>query len=103
MINGGQYFAKDYTVDGTTATANIPGDSMETGPSMEAVEDPKLVGPGTGALGRSTLTGYRLLPESPARGTGKLIENPGGRDFWGVPVPSCGKTDRGASQSNDCN
>jgi hypothetical protein len=39
VINGGQYFAKDYTVDGTTATANIPGDSMETGPSMEAVEE----------------------------------------------------------------
>ena len=39
VINGGQYFAKDYTIDGTTATANIPGDSMETGPSMEAVEE----------------------------------------------------------------
>ena len=65
--------------------------------------DPTLVGPGTGALGRSTLAGYHLLPESPARGTGKLIEKSSGQDFWGAPVPSCGKTDRGASQSNDCN
>jgi hypothetical protein len=38
----------------------------------------------------------------PARGTGKLIEGSGGRDFWGDAVPSCGKTDRGAAQSGHC-
>jgi len=64
--------------------------------------DPKFVAPGTGARGWATLAGYRLLPDSPARGTGKLIEGSGARDFWGEAVPSCGKTDRGAAQSGDC-
>jgi hypothetical protein len=40
--------------------------------------DPKFSAPGTGGLGRSTLSGYHLLPESPARGTGKFIEKTGG-------------------------
>ena len=39
VVNGGQWFTKEYTVDGTSATSSIPGDSMETGPSMEAVEE----------------------------------------------------------------
>jgi hypothetical protein len=60
------------------------------------------VAPGVGGLGRATLVGYRLLPDSPARGTGKTVESNGGRDFWGEAVPSCGKTDRGASQSDHC-
>ncbi|HMD85498.1 MAG TPA: right-handed parallel beta-helix repeat-containing protein [Terriglobia bacterium] len=64
--------------------------------------DPQFVAPGTGGFGRSTLSGYRLLPRSPARGTGKLIEKNGGQDFWGNLVPSWGNADRGASQSNDC-
>jgi len=64
--------------------------------------DPRLVAPGTGGLGRSTLSGYHLLPDSTARGTGIAIENNGGRDFFGAAVPSCGKTDRGASQSDHC-
>ena len=37
VVNGAQWFVKDYTIDGTTGTANVRGDSMETGPSMEAV------------------------------------------------------------------
>src|SRR5882724_6728188 len=39
VINGGQWFTKDYTVDGTSATSSIPGDSQETGPGMEAVQE----------------------------------------------------------------
>ena len=39
VINGTQTFTKDFTVDGTSATAQIQGDSMEVGPSMEAVEE----------------------------------------------------------------
>jgi hypothetical protein len=65
--------------------------------------DPKFIAPGTGGFGRATLAGYRLLPESPARRAGKFIEKTGGQDFWGSKVPSCGKTDRGASQSDHCN
>jgi Right handed beta helix region len=64
--------------------------------------DPMLDAPGTAGFGRSALAGYELQPGSPAVGAGKMIEKNGGKDFWGKPVPSCGKTDRGASQSNDC-
>ncbi len=39
VINGTQTFTKDFTVDGTSATAQIQGDSLETGPSMEAVDE----------------------------------------------------------------
>jgi hypothetical protein len=39
VVNGTQNFTKDYTVDGTSATASIPGDSFETGPTMEAIEE----------------------------------------------------------------
>jgi len=68
--------------------------------------DPKLIAPGEAdfGLGRGllSLSGYRLQPESPAIRTGKAIESNGGRDFWGQPVPSCGGTDRGASQAQGC-
>jgi hypothetical protein len=39
VINGGQWFTKDYTVDGTSATSSIKGDSLETGPGLEAVAE----------------------------------------------------------------
>jgi len=39
VINGAQWFAKDFTIDGTSGTASIRGNSMETGPSMEAVQE----------------------------------------------------------------
>jgi len=64
--------------------------------------DPKLIGPGSGEHGGASLSGYRLRADSPARKAGRLIENNGGRDFWGNAVPSCKETDRGAAQSDDC-
>ena len=39
VINGTQGFTKDITIDGTSATAQIQGDSMEVGPTMEAVQE----------------------------------------------------------------
>ena len=39
VINGTQGFTKDVTIDGTSATAQIQGDSMEVGPTMEAVQE----------------------------------------------------------------
>ena len=39
VVNGGQWFTKDFTVDGTSGTANIPGNSMQSGPTMEAVQE----------------------------------------------------------------
>jgi len=39
VVNGTQQFTKDYTIDGTSGTAQIQGDSMETGPPMEAIQE----------------------------------------------------------------
>jgi hypothetical protein len=65
--------------------------------------DPKLVAPGRGSIGRLSLSGYRLQPMSPLKKSGKFVEKNGGHDFWGNRVPSCDATDRGASQSDECN
>jgi hypothetical protein len=64
--------------------------------------DPKLAAPGQGSIGRLSLSGYRLQWTSPSRKKGKFIEKSGGHDFWGNAVPSCGATDQGASQSDEC-
>jgi Right handed beta helix region len=65
--------------------------------------DPKLVAPGQGSIGRLSLSGYRLQPMSPSKKSAKFVEKNGGHDFWGNAVPSCDATDRGASQSDECN
>lgn len=39
MINGTQIFTKDFTIDGTSGTAQIQGDDVEIGPSMEAIQE----------------------------------------------------------------
>jgi hypothetical protein len=90
--------SKDNVFDSNIYFGNIapPGD-----PHSLTI-DPQLAAPGTEGFGLSALSGYQLQPGSPALGTGKFIEKNGGKDFWGNPVPSCGKPDRGASQSNNC-
>ncbi len=65
-------------------------------------QNPAFVAPGSGNFGIASLRGYALRPDSPARSSGIPIENNGGFDFWGSPAPSCGHTDRGAVQSDDC-
>lgn len=64
--------------------------------------DPKFVAPGEGRMGRLSLLGYRLQPESRSRRNGKLVEKNGGKDFWGNPLPSCAPIDRGAFQLDEC-
>ncbi len=63
--------------------------------------DPFLVAPGSGGFGLLTLSGYRLTPGSPACGSGKVVEDNGGRDFRGDKLVHGSKPDRGASQSED--
>jgi hypothetical protein len=65
-------------------------------------KDPLLVDPGHGVNGRSSLTGYALRGRSPAIDSGKPIENNGGKDFAGAPVPQCRGVDRGAFESSKC-
>jgi hypothetical protein len=59
VVNGGQWFVKDYTIDGTSGTSNIRGDSMDGGPSMEAVEEVQAETSGIDAAG--AITGGGLM------------------------------------------
>jgi len=61
--------------------------------------DPKLLSPGSATNGFASLRGYQLLPGSPCIGAGKMVENNGGRDFWGHKVPSNQPPDIGAYQA----
>src|SRR5882672_2946629 len=69
-INGGQWFTKDYTVDGTSATSNIPGDSLETGPSMEAIQELQATTSGLDA--QSSITGGGVIAFNLKSGTNKF-------------------------------
>lgn len=59
------------------------------------VGDPGFVNPGTGVDGIGTVDGYKLKPDSPLIGAGKVIEGNGGRDFWNNPLYT-GMADIGA-------
>ena len=61
-------------------------------------DDPKFTAPGTAGFGLLTLRGYDLGADSPARSSGREVRDSGGRDFWGIAVPSCGGVSRGAVQ-----
>ncbi len=61
VINGTQGFTKDFTVDGTSATAQIAGDSMEVGPSMEAVQEVESQTSGLDAQNSITAGGVIML------------------------------------------
>jgi hypothetical protein len=70
VVNGGQWFTKDYTVDGTSATASIQGDSMESGPTMEAVEE--LQAQTSGLDAQTAITGGGVIQFALKSGTNKL-------------------------------
>ena len=50
-------------------------------------KDPCLINPGSGKIGTDTLDGYRLKANSPCINAGKVIENNGGKDFFGNKAP----------------
>ncbi|HEY1271563.1 MAG TPA: hypothetical protein VGF08_06240, partial [Terriglobales bacterium] len=64
--------------------------------------DPLLAAPGSGGMGRETLSGYQLQSGSPAADSGKSIHTQGGNDFFGARVPACGGMDRGAAEQQTC-
>jgi hypothetical protein len=67
VVNGGQWFTKDFTVDGTSGTSSIRGDSMEDGPSMEAVEEVQAQTSGLDAT--SAITGGGVMAFTLKSGT----------------------------------
>jgi hypothetical protein len=66
------------------------------------IADPMLTAPGRARDGGDGIAGYALRPGSPAADSGRIVENSGGRDFFGTAVPSCGGVDRGAVESKTC-
>lgn len=48
--------------------------------------DPMFVDPGTATTGLQSVVGYKLRTGSPALGTGQVIHNNGGRDYFGNAV-----------------
>jgi hypothetical protein len=61
VINGTQGFTKEVTVDGTSSTAQIQGDSMEIGPTMEAIQEVESQTSGIDAQNGSTNGGVIMF------------------------------------------
>jgi hypothetical protein len=77
------------------------GNTFQLPPEVHGrVADPLLVNPGSGKDGFASLGGYRLKDESPCRGAGYVIAEPGAHDVWGNPLPSAalGKPSIGAHE-----
>jgi hypothetical protein len=59
--------------------------------------NPMLVNPGSGEVGINSVNGYQLQSNSPCIDAGVVIDNNGGRDYWGNSL-SDEKTDIGANE-----
>jgi len=70
VINGGQWFTKDYTVDGTSGTAAVQGNSVQNGPSMEAVQE--LQAQTSGLDAQSSITGGGVIALNLKSGTNQF-------------------------------
>src|SRR5208337_1084408 len=70
VVNGGQWFTKEYTVDGTSGTSNVRGDSMEAGPTMEAVQELQATTSGFDA--QSAISGGGVMSFNLKSGTNKF-------------------------------
>jgi len=66
---------------------------------MDLDDEMPLIDPGKGEVGLDTLSGYMLKADSPLVGAGKLIENNGGKDFYGNTVSSSKAPDIGVHQT----
>jgi Malectin domain/Fibronectin type III domain len=73
-------------------------ESSEPSDPKKLTSNPLLQNPGSGGTGINTLDGYQLDSGSPAISSGVVINNNGGRDFFGTTLPTSAP-DRGAAQS----
>lgn len=64
------------------------GDEVRHEPedAKKVSKNPMLVGIGTGKVGMTTLDGYKLRAGSSCLGTGTVVSDNGGKDFWGNAV-----------------
>ena len=108
VVNGSQWFAKDYTIDGTSGTASIRGNSMASGPSMEAVQE--LQAQTSGLDSASAITSGGLMSFTLKSGTNQfhgsafgygqnefLYANTWTNDLTGAPKGKSRAWDYGAS------
>ncbi|MGO9403721.1 MAG: carboxypeptidase regulatory-like domain-containing protein [Terriglobales bacterium] len=70
VVNGGQWFTKDYTVDGTSGSASYQGNSMSEGPAMEAVQEVEAQTSGLDA--QSSITGGGVIAMNLKSGTNQF-------------------------------
>lgn len=70
--------------------------SGEPSDTNKSTLNPLLVDAGSGGTGRATVDGYKLVSGSPAIGTGTVISNNGGKDYFGNAVSSTSAPNRGA-------
>ena len=80
-------FYNNHFFGGVTATDTANGN---------VTQDPKFVNPNV----IHNLTGFILQSSSPCRNAGQVMANNGGKDFWGVALPTTAPH-RGASQINN--
>lgn len=77
--------------------------SGEPQDSAKLTANPLFVNPGAATLGLSSLEGYKVLPNSPAISSGKLISDNGGFDFYGAVVSSTLPPNRGVYEGSGLN
>jgi len=70
VVNGGQWFTKEFTIDGTSGTTSYQGNSMSSGPAMEAVQE--LQAQTSGLDAESSVTGGGVMSFNLKSGTNKL-------------------------------
>ena len=78
---------------------SLPGEPQhERGATEdEAVEEEVMVAPGTGGTRLDSVSGYQLLPTSPAINAGTTLADNGGQDYFGNSLAD-GQTDIGAHE-----
>jgi PKD repeat protein len=91
-----QFVGDNYVWDYNVFYGHHP--SGEPSDPHKLTDDPLLVSPGSGGIGRDTVDGYKLQAGSPCRDSGMTIADCGGQDYWDNVVPSGTGTDRGAHE-----
>ncbi|WP_372339125.1 DUF5018 domain-containing protein [Cohnella sp. WQ 127256] len=93
-LGSGGYYAPRSVFDSNVFYGNHPASEPED--ANKITTDPMFVFPGSGGIGRDTVDGYKLLEGSPAIGSGAVVANNGGEDYWGNPVSATERPNRGA-------
>ncbi|MGL5435634.1 MAG: DUF7594 domain-containing protein [Lachnospiraceae bacterium] len=95
-LGSGEYLyqsGKNILFDNNTYYGNHP--ASEPNDEHKLIADPKFVKVGSGKNGRLTLGGYKLQSDSPCIDSGLVMEDNGGKDFWGNSLYN-GNPDMGA-------